>query len=68
LFLKNLNSIKAEQFAAQRIIIKGCGEQSIDSAAYAEMTKILRPVVKSIMYGEACSNVPIYKSSSAFAK
>lgn len=68
LFLKNLAAIKPEQFAGQRIIIKGCGDQPIDSAAYAEMTKILRPVVKSIMYGEACSNVPIYKNSSPPSK
>jgi hypothetical protein len=65
LFLKNLTAIKAEEFAGQRIIIKGCGDQPVDSAAYAEITKILRPVSKSIMYGEACSNVPIYKKSLA---
>lgn len=64
LFLKSLTAIKPEQFTGQRIIIKGCGDQPIDSAAYAEMTKILRPVAKSIMYGEACSNVPIYKKAS----
>ena len=61
LFLKNLGTIKANEFTDQRIIIKGCGDQPVDSAAYAEITKLLRPVAKSIMYGEACSNVPIYK-------
>jgi hypothetical protein len=61
LFLKNLQSINVEQFADQRIIIKGCGDEPIDNAAYTEITKLLRPIAKSILYGEACSNVPIYK-------
>jgi hypothetical protein len=61
LFLKNLQSINVEQFAEQRIIIKGCGDEPIDNAAYTEITKLLRPIAKSILYGEACSNVPIYK-------
>jgi hypothetical protein len=61
LFLKNLQSINVEQFTEQRIIIKGCGDEPIDNAAYTEITKLLRPIAKSILYGEACSNVPIYK-------
>jgi len=61
LLLKSLSSLDIEKYADQRVIIKGCGEQEIDNSAYAEITKRLRPVAKSIMYGEACSNVPIYK-------
>jgi hypothetical protein len=61
LLLKNINTIRAEEFADQRLIIKGCGDHPVDNAAYAEITKLLRPVAKSIMYGEACSNVPIFK-------
>jgi hypothetical protein len=61
IFLKNLDSINASDFADQRIVVKGCGEIPIDSFAYAEITRILRPVAKSIMYGEPCSTVPIYK-------
>ncbi len=60
-FLKNISSIDIDIYADQRVIIKGCGDQPIDNAAYAEITRLLRPVAKSIMYGEACSNVPIYK-------
>jgi len=62
LCLKNIEAIKAEEFKDQRIIIKGCGDQQVDSTIYAEITKRLRPLAKSIMYGEACSNVPIFKS------
>jgi hypothetical protein len=61
IFLKNLASINPEEFSDQRIVVKGCGEIPIENFAYAEITKILRPVAKSIMYGEPCSTVPIYK-------
>ena len=60
--LKNMSTIKFEEFAGQRIIVKGCGDQQVDSTIYAEITKQLRPLAKSIMYGEACSNVPIFKA------
>ena len=62
LALKNLAALKPEEFAGQRVIIKGCGDQQVESTIYAEVTKQLRPVAKSIMYGEACSNVPIFKA------
>jgi len=41
--------------------VKGCGEINIPTAAYVEVTRLLTPFVKSIMYGEPCSTVPIYK-------
>ena len=61
LFIKNLSAINADDFADKRIVIKGCGETPIGEFAYTEITKLLRPVVKSIMYGEPCSTVPVYK-------
>ena len=61
LFIKNLSAINTDEFADKRIVIKGCGETPIGEFAYTEITKILRPVVKSIMYGEPCSTVPVYK-------
>lgn len=61
LFLKQITAIDVTAYADQRVIIKGCGDQPIDAAAYAEITRLLRPVARSIMYGEACSNVPIFK-------
>ena len=61
LFIKNIAAIDLSEFADQRIVVKGCGEVNIESFAYAEITKILLPVVKSIMYGEPCSTVPVYK-------
>lgn len=61
LFLKNLSQIDVKEFADKRIVVKGCGETPISDFVYMEITKLLRPVVKSIMYGEPCSTVPIYK-------
>ena len=61
LFIKRLNAMDVQEFAEQRIVVKGCGDVAIDSYAYGEITKLLLPVVKSIMYGEPCSTVPVYK-------
>ncbi|MBP6431468.1 MAG: DUF2480 family protein [Ferruginibacter sp.] len=61
LFLKNLSTINSNDYTNQRVVIKGCGELPITELAYVEITKLLRPVAKSIMYGEPCSTVPIYK-------
>lgn len=61
LFIKNLSTISPTEFTDKRVVIKGCGDTPIDDFAYAEATKILLPVAKSIMYGEPCSTVPVYK-------
>ena len=62
LFLKNISKIKIDDYEDKRVVIKGCGELPITEAAYVAITGLLRPVAKSIMYGEPCSTVPIYKS------
>lgn len=61
LFLKKISSIDVSQFADKRVVVKGCGNLPVGEYAYLQITKLLRPVAKSIMYGEACSTVPIYK-------
>ncbi len=61
LFLKNLEKINVKEFEGKRVVVKGCGEKEIPASAYAEITKLLLPVVQSIMYGEPCSTVPVYK-------
>lgn len=64
LFLKNLYKIDPSDFIDKRVVIKGCGELPITELAYVEITNLLRPVAKSIMYGEPCSTVPIYKKAN----
>jgi len=59
--LKNIGTIDVQPLTDARVVVKGCGDVNIEAYAYAEITRILRPVVKSIMYGEPCSTVPIYK-------
>ena len=61
LFLKNIDAVNVEDFRDKPIVVKGCGDLPIGEFAYMEITKKLRPVARSIMYGEPCSTVPIYK-------
>lgn len=61
LLLKNIAQLQVADFVDKRVVIKGCGEIPVGEAAYLQATQLLRPVVKSIMYGEPCSTVPIYK-------
>jgi Protein of unknown function (DUF2480) len=56
-----LNQLDVEAFRNQRVIIKGCGDKNIDQTAYVYITSVLLPVVKSLMYGEPCSTVPVFK-------
>jgi len=65
LFIKNIEALNSEEYIDKRVVIKGCGDLPIGEFAYTEITKKLRPVVKSIMYGEACSTVPVFKKTSS---
>ena len=61
LLLRKLQAIDVKEYTDKRVVIKGCGDTPIGEFAYMEITKRLRPVVKSMMYGEPCSTVPVYK-------
>lgn len=56
-----IENINLEGYVGKRIVIKGCGEGALWIEAYVELTKKLQPIAQSIMYGEPCSTVPIYK-------
>ena len=60
-FIKNLARFNGEEYTDKRVVVKGCGDVQIPETAYLEITNILRPFAKSIMYGEPCSTVPIFK-------
>jgi len=59
--LEEIQKLDASSFADQRVVVKGCGDTPIGESAFIAITQKLRPVVKSIMYGEPCSTVPVYK-------
>lgn len=48
-------------YEGARVVLKGCGDTAVPQSAYVAATARLRPIVKSLMYGEPCSMVPIYK-------
>jgi len=61
ILLETISKIDAQDYLDQRVVVKGCGETPIGESAYVAITNKLRPVAKSIMYGEPCSTVPVYK-------
>jgi hypothetical protein len=61
LLLEAIYALNNEDYIDQRVVVKGCGETPNGESAYVAITNKLRPVVKSIMYGEPCSTVPVYK-------
>ena len=61
IILERISKIDDTPLRDKRIVIKGCGDLPIPDEAYLELTARLRPVAKSIMYGEPCSTVPVYK-------
>jgi hypothetical protein len=62
LWSKSLGKLDIEPYRDQKMVIKGCGDLPVTAAAYAEITRLLTPLAKSIMYGEPCSTVPVYKA------
>jgi len=61
LFKETIDNLNLKEFVDGKIIIKGCGNLPVPISAYVALTEKIKPVVKSIMYGEPCSTVPIYK-------
>ena len=61
LFLRNIENINAEKFKNKKVIIKGCGKTPLSESLYVAITKKLKNPVSSLMFGEACSAVPVYK-------
>ncbi len=61
IFQEIINQIPIEKYINKPIIIKGCSDRSIPETTYTQLISKLLPITKSIMYGEACSNVPLFK-------
>lgn len=63
LFEEIINQINKETFKDKSIIIKGCSNKPIPASAYTLLVQKIQPIAKTIMFGEACSTVPLYKAS-----
>jgi len=62
LFQQALSKINLEEFRGAKVVIKGCGKIPIPAYAYVEISRLLSPFVASLMYGEPCSTVPVFKA------
>ena len=62
LYQHALSKINLQEFKNAKVVIKGCGDLPVPAYAYVEISRLLTPVVQSIMYGEPCSTVPIFKN------
>lgn len=61
LFSEILNTLDLTTYQNKTVIIKGCAEKSIPENAYIMLASRLQPITQKIMYGEACSAVPLYR-------
>ena len=61
LFLRNIENIKTLKFKNKKVIVKGCGQIPLSANLYVAITKKLQNIVTSLMFGEACSAVPVFK-------
>lgn len=61
LFQDIIQNLSIESFKEKPIIIKGCAQKPIPASAFSMLIHKLQPIAKSIMYGEACSTVPLFK-------
>jgi hypothetical protein len=63
-FFRKLSSLDTNEYTGERIVVKGCSDKPVPASAYLEITRKLQPVAQSIMFGEPCSTVPVYKKAA----
>jgi hypothetical protein len=64
LLLHNLSKVDYQQFKEQKMVVKGCADVLVNDEVYMFVTQQLMPFAQSIMYGEPCSTVPLFKRKS----
>jgi hypothetical protein len=65
LFEEAIAAINTEEYRDAKVVVKGCGDKPVPTFAYVAIMQKLLPVTSSIMYGEPCSTVPLYKKPKA---
>jgi len=65
LFFDALDEVNWEQYRNAKVVVKGCSKVDVPVSAYVEVANRLKPVVSSLMFGEPCSTVPLYKKSKS---
>ncbi|MCB0495837.1 MAG: DUF2480 family protein [Cyclobacteriaceae bacterium] len=61
LFKRTLAKLNPEEFKDAKVVVKGCSDKSVPASAYVEIVRLLQPIVSSLMFGEPCSTVPVFK-------
>lgn len=61
IFQDVINQIDISEYQDKPVIIKGCADKPIPASAFSFLIDRIQPIAKTIMYGEACSTVPLYK-------
>lgn len=61
LFSDSIARLNITEFVGKRVVVKGCSKVAVPVSAYVEISRLLKPVVQSLMFGEPCSTVPLYK-------
>lgn len=61
LFSDAIQKINPEEYRGKRVVVKGCSKFPVPISAYVDITTLLKPVAQSLMFGEPCSTVPLYK-------
>ena len=64
IILENIKLIEGDKYSGKRVIVKGCSNIPLNESLYVEITKKLLSSVRSLMFGEACSAVPVYKTKA----
>lgn len=60
---RNLAKLNMDEFKNQRVVVKGCGDRKVPEAAFVQIAEQLSKTARVVMYGEACSTVPVFKKS-----
>jgi hypothetical protein len=65
LFEQQLTKINWDEFKGRKVVVKGCSKINVPVSVYIEVVQHLQPVVSSLMFGEPCSTVPLFKVSKS---